>query len=284
MSSDPATPETTPSPTTPAAAPTPLPNAAPPASPKTFFPHEEAEPSAATATPDSSSTPAPKPAPKSASPAPQNTPPSASPKTFIPDEEHLPSAESQELGALDRRPRVLSATSPAVPGAAEKTGTDAVHKRTWRSLFAEGLTPKEVGIACGLGVAIGISPLPGLHYALALGCAWLLRLNMPLVLLAANISFGPLLVIWYALGIAIGREMLLGEPLMHSWPILRSHLAEAKDLHGLLLLLSNYFWPWFLGSTLLMVVCGPIFGFLAFVVAKSVKRGKDSLTRRFHKH
>jgi uncharacterized protein (DUF2062 family) len=213
----------------------------------------------------------------------------ASPRTFLPDEEHEPSAETREAGALDRRPRVISATSPAVGMEAEaaesaKPAEAPPPKRTWRTLLAAGLTPREVGIACGLGAAIGISPLPGLHMALAVFFAWLLRLNAPLVLLAANISFGPLLLVWYAAGIAIGREILTGDPLMRTWPALQKSLEDAQGFTQELLVLKSYLWSWFLGTTVLMVVCGPSVGVIAFFIAKSLKQGRETLTRRFHKH
>jgi uncharacterized protein (DUF2062 family) len=203
------------------------------------------------------------------------------------DDEHAPGSATPAVdgdGALDRKPRkVVSVPSSAGPLPGAPIAPTKPPPRTWRSLLAEGLHPREIGIACGLGVAIGISPLPGLHYVLAISLAWLLRLNVPVVLLAANVSFGPLLVVWYALGIAIGRDLLDGEPMMSSWPHFHAHLAQAKDLHDLWLLLCNYLWPWALGTTVLMAICGPLSGVLAWLLAKSVKRGRETLTRRFQR-
>jgi uncharacterized protein (DUF2062 family) len=200
-------------------------------------------------------------------------------------DDHQPAASIAATGAdaaLDRNPRRLLSTATTKAIGAD-TPAAPPPKRTWRSLLSEGLTPREVGIACGLGVAIGISPFPGLHYLMALYFAWLWRLNAPLVLISANISFGPLLLVWYAAGIAIGREILTGDPLTRTWPSLHQSLVDAKGWYGEYLVLESYFWSWFIGTTVLMIVAGVVSGFAAYLIARSVKRGRETLTKRFHR-
>src|SRR5215467_14486260 len=59
------------------------------------------------------------------------------------------------------------------------------HRLKWRrrsrvmllELLGREETPERVATAIGLGVGIGFSPFIGLHLLLALGLAWLLRLN-----------------------------------------------------------------------------------------------------------
>lgn len=75
--------------------------------------------------------------------------------------------------------------------------------------LAEGTdAPSKVGLALGLGALIGSSPLPGLHTALAIGVAWLFRLNRVLCFLGSNVSFGPILGAIIVLEVSLGATLL----------------------------------------------------------------------------
>ena len=88
------------------------------------------------------------------------------------------------------------------PGTEERSpGTAGLH-RTVRSflhrLRTERLTPVRQALAVGVGLFIGCTPLYGLHLALSVAAAWVLRLNRLLVYAAANVSnpvMAPLLLI-----------------------------------------------------------------------------------------
>ena len=76
--------------------------------------------------------------------------------------------------------------------------------------MTEHTSPGRLGAAVAVGVFVGTLPLYGLHLAICLGLAWLLRLNKATVYLAANISnplFAPVLV---AVSLAIGRAVRFG--------------------------------------------------------------------------
>lgn len=52
----------------------------------------------------------------------------------------------------------------------------------------KGLTPREIAAGIALGTFVGILPFLGFHTLMAVGLAYLLRLNVVIVFLGANIS------------------------------------------------------------------------------------------------
>lgn len=102
-----------------------------------------------------------------------------------------------------------------------------VRSGLWRTVLRSGLSPGRRGAACALGAALAIAPLPGFQGLLAGLLAWLFRLNLPLTLLANQLSLGPLLAVWGAACAALGRWLVRGEPPFLAWTRLRaSGLAE----------------------------------------------------------
>lgn len=57
-----------------------------------------------------------------------------------------------------------------------------------RAFLAKGLSPTEIAFGVSLGNFVGILPFLGLHTVIALGLAYLMRLNMGVVFLGTQIS------------------------------------------------------------------------------------------------
>ncbi len=96
---------------------------------------------------------------------------------------------------------------------ARKKGFRYKFARLHKLIRIEGDTPVKKALAVGLGSFIGFTPLYGLHLAICLGVAHLLKLNKMLTYLAtyANNPFITPLVIYLEFG--VGRMLLQGQ-----WP------------------------------------------------------------------
>ncbi len=64
----------------------------------------------------------------------------------------------------------------------------AYFKDTFRSIFNVKDTPQRIALAFAMGVFMGISPLLGLHYILALFLAWILRLNKLVAVVGVSVN------------------------------------------------------------------------------------------------
>ena len=115
-------------------------------------------------------------------------------------------------------------------------------------------TPHRTALAFGVGVFIAFSPLLGIHWALALGAAFALRLNRVAVLLGTYVNNPWTLAPLYLAGTALGCA-LLGVPPdglatiewhRHGWDFY-THLWEH---------LKPYVWPYVVGNTILGAAAG----------------------------
>jgi len=126
---------------------------------------------------------------------------------------------------------------------------------TVHTLLLDYRSPRQLAFAVSLGIFIGASPLWGLHTLLAVGAAFLFKLNKSAVLLASFISnpwFAPFLI--YA-DLHLGSLLIRGQsaPLaLHEIKVVFKH----ADWHHLLeSYLVPYFWGAFLLAFLLAVCC-----------------------------
>jgi len=86
-------------------------------------------------------------------------------------------------------------------------------KDAWRRLRGGELTPARAALSVAVGIAIGVTPLWGLHWALVLGICLPLRLDAGVAYLASNVSlpfFAPFIT---TAEIAVGARIIAG-----SWP------------------------------------------------------------------
>jgi uncharacterized protein (TIGR03546 family) len=145
----------------------------------------------------------------------------------------------------------------------------------WNSLLKfirEYNSPRELAIAIGIGVWIGISPFWGFHTILAFCIAFICRLNAPAVLLGTMISnpwFAPFIIF---LSLQIGCYILDINSSLFS-------LQEIQDL------LSNPTWeefyeqilvPYLLGSFLLGILLAILAFWLTLWMAKRYTSSSSS--------
>lgn len=136
----------------------------------------------------------------------------------------------------------------------------------WRALWAQGLSPGRVAAAAALGGAMGVAPIPGLQMITAAWLAVMLRLNLPLVMLASQISFGPLLLAWYGLQVVIGRALREG-----TWQALGPQIQQLRDAiqdQGLWAAVQPLFYDWLWGALPVMVIAAAVCAGPAWVAAR----------------
>jgi uncharacterized protein (DUF2062 family) len=146
-------------------------------------------------------------------------------------------------------------------------------KQRLHAILTSGLDPGPAAAACALGSAIGVAPIPGLQFAAAVFFAWRLRFNMPLVLLTANLSFGPLLFVWGAIASAIGVWMRTGQPIWDSYHgIFAEFQAKGTSFTGINDLMFRFLGDWCLGSLIVIPVVAGFMAALGYVVFWMVKK------------
>ena len=115
-------------------------------------------------------------------------------------------------------------------------------------------TSHRTALAFGIGVWIAFCPLLGIHTGLALAIAVLFRLSKGPLLIGAYINNPWTLAPLYMAGTLLGCELLgvsnegLGqiEWRLHGWAFYEALIRGLRP----------YVWPFFVGNTVLGVVCG----------------------------
>lgn len=144
----------------------------------------------------------------------------------------------------------------------------------WYDRFLGHLDPVAAGTAAGVGAAFAVAPAPGAQMLLAGYVAWSLRLNLPLVLLASNLSAGPLLAAWAAVAMAIGHGLRKGEAPWTVFPALHRQLSESGDWTATGRALLAGLGDWALGAVVLMPLLGGLVGLATWFLASRVARAR----------
>ena len=146
-------------------------------------------------------------------------------------------------------------------------------KQRMHAVLTSGLEPWPAGFACALGAAIGVAPIPGLQFASAAFLSWLLRLNIPLVMMCSNLSFGPLLFVWGAISSSLGVWMRTGAPVWESYhAIFAEFQAKGTTFDGINQLMWTFLGDWVLGSLIVVPVIALLFGAIGYGVFRVVGR------------
>lgn len=141
-----------------------------------------------------------------------------------------------------------------------------------RALLGSGTSPRQAGLAAGLGAAMGVAPIPGLQMVAAAWLALALQLNPAICLVASNISFGPLLALWFALEVVIGHLLLYGT--LQELSLARLRLDIQTE--GVWSTLGELLGAWLLGAVVLMLVLGLIVGIATALFASMLRRRRWS--------
>lgn len=148
-----------------------------------------------------------------------------------------------------------------------------------RAILTSGLQPWPAGAACALGAGIGVAPVPGLQFALAAFLSWRLGLNMPLVLLTSNLSFGPLLAVWGGASSALGLWMRTGAPPLEAYRAISNEFhtrLAGQDLWGQVRtitdLMTMFIGDWVLGSLVVVPTVAAVAGLSGYLVFRAVGR------------
>ncbi len=130
-----------------------------------------------------------------------------------------------------------------------------------RRLVQEQSSPARLAWAVGVGVAIGVSPFYGFHLAICVVVATLFGLNRLATYLAANISNPFLAPILAFASIQLGSLVLRGR-----WIGLDLQSMRGIDPW-------QFGEDWLVGSAILGLVLGSVFGGITFVAASKYRKG-----------
>lgn len=136
-------------------------------------------------------------------------------------------------------------------------------KYFWEKYFVAGHESNVLkATSIGFGVFMGIFPVWGFQLAIGIPLALFFKLNKPLFLLAANISFFPMTPVVWALSLFTGN-LLLGYGNWHL-AIGYWHLQEFKEAGA----------AFFLGGTVLALVTGLLFFLMALFLFAVFRKQK----------
>ncbi len=128
----------------------------------------------------------------------------------------------------------------------------------------KGMSPKEIAFGVALGNFVGILPFLGLHTVIAIGLAYLLRLNMLIVFLGTQISnpfsFPFILFISAQLGSLVMNGSLLD-------------LKFSGDIN----IIKHYIVPTIIGSVLMGGAVSSVSYFITLKFAKKFRATKNDL-------
>jgi uncharacterized protein (DUF2062 family) len=102
-------------------------------------------------------------------------------------------------------------------------------KDAWRRLRGGELTPTRAALSVAVGIAIGVTPLWGLHWILVLAICLPLRLDAGVAYLAANVSLPFIAPFITTSEIAIGTRLVEG-----AWPQITPQMVHTIELRSVL--------------------------------------------------
>jgi uncharacterized protein (DUF2062 family) len=130
----------------------------------------------------------------------------------------------------------------------------------WRRLRGGDLTPARAAFSVAVGIAIGVTPLWGLHWLLVLGVCLPLRLDAGVAYLASNVSLPFIAPFITSTEIAVGARVLTG-----TWPEITPRMLERIELRTMLGELV-------IGTVVVAVTGALLLGGATYVITRIVRR------------
>jgi len=137
------------------------------------------------------------------------------------------------------------------------------------SLIKLNNTPPEIALGISIGVLISVMPLYGLHTALVILAAILVRpANKIAILLGTNFSLPPTIPFITWAGYEIGRFILRKNYPSLSWVYFKTmNLAKFKE----------FYVPLFVGSVVLGLILAGISYFITLAIVKTMRKRKAQM-------
>jgi len=136
-------------------------------------------------------------------------------------------------------------------------------KKIFQKLVLEHNTAYEIALGAGIGAFICVLPVYGFHTILVIVAAFLVRpANKIAIFLGTNLSLPPTVPFITWTSYEIGRFILKGNFAPLGWDFFKD-LCWQKIL--------SYYWPLFLGSLVLGVICAVVVYGITYFVVKKIK-------------
>lgn len=146
-------------------------------------------------------------------------------------------------------------------------------KAKFLHLLSQNNTPHGIALGVAIGSFIAVTPTYGLHTALFLLAAWLVpRANKAAIFLGTNISLPVTLPFITWAGYKIGQFVLKEKYPDLDWAYFRhlSHLSIPDILNEI----KNLYFPLFVGSVVLGLICAVVLYTAVFLLACSFQQKK----------
>lgn len=135
-----------------------------------------------------------------------------------------------------------------------------------RRLLSEHTNPSQLGIAVGVGVFFACTPFYGFQLWLALGFAWLFRLNKVAAAAGTQFSIPPLIPFIVFASACVGERVVHGRSLSVS----RAQFEGLEPQE----IIARLGVAWLVGGALVGLVAGTIVGTLvALIAARRARKG-----------
>lgn len=127
-------------------------------------------------------------------------------------------------------------------------------------LLHENASPSGLGIAVGVGVLFACTPFFGFQLWIALGVAWMFRLNKVAVAVGTQFSLPPLIPF------IVFASAWIGEWIVHR----RRFTLSIAELRGASAteIATRIGAAWLVGGLVLGAICGVVVGLIVYAVAK----------------
>jgi uncharacterized protein len=134
-------------------------------------------------------------------------------------------------------------------------------------LLKSNNTPHEIAFGVAIGVFIGVMPVYGLHFFLVLLFAFILPdINKIAMLAGSNISIPPAIPLISWVSYNIGRLILGNACPVLAWASLKR--LKYNDI-------PEMYYPLFLGSIILGIVCAVMFYFITLFCIEKRRNGRN---------